>query len=248
MENKHFILLVIVIFSVTYLLNQSILIVSRTKVEKREIETESFGSRLNENATFLSVPAVDRRGNGVIVNLSVEARPGNGRTLVDIDQILFWVDTQDSIRTAKFVAQNYTGLDLSKYDIIYSIQAKASLLEGPSAGAALAIATIFELEGKKINKNITITGTLDKNGKIGKVSGILEKAKAAKEANLKMLLVPRGQKYYTIYHEEEKCENLLFTTICRTETVTERVNVEEEVGISVVEVGDIEEALKYFAT
>jgi uncharacterized protein len=197
-------------------------------------------------ATVIDVPAVNKEGKGTIAKLSVEAKPGIGRTLIDINQIFLWVDTQDSIRTAKSVARNVTGIDLSGYDIIYSVQANASAVEGPSAGAALGIATILELENKTVNKKVTITGTLSDDGKIGKVSGIVEKAKAAKNVGMEILLVPIGEKNYTMYTEEKKCENYLITEICRTETKTEEFDVEKEVGIKVEEVGNIQEALKYF--
>jgi predicted S18 family serine protease len=196
--------------------------------------------------TTISVPAVDREGNGVMATLSVEARPGIGRTLVDINQILFWVDTQDSIRTAKIVAKNITGIDLSRYDIIYSIQANASVIEGYSAGAAMAIATILELEDRVVNRNVTISGTLDETGKIGRVTGVLAKAEAAKNAGINLMLVPSGQRTYTMYIEEKGCEDYVFTKICRSTIRPEEVDVEEKVGIEVKEVSSVEEALKYF--
>jgi uncharacterized protein len=223
---------------------------TETKIEKKtyveEFEPVQIFYVNDSNMTTISVPAVDREGNGVMATLSVEARPGIGRTLVDINQILFWVDTQDSIRTAKIVAKNVTGIDLSKYDIVYSIQANASVIEGPSAGAAMAIATILELEDKVVNRNVTITGTLDENGKIGRVTGVLAKAEAAKNAGMNLLLVPPGQRTYTVYTEEKGCEDYVFTKICRSTIKPEEVDVEEEVGIEVKEVSSVEEALKYF--
>lgn len=223
---------------------------SETKIEKKTY-TEEFQyielPNINEtDATIIKVPAVDKDGNGVMALLSVEAKAGIGRTLVDINQIFFWVDTQGSIRTAKAVAANVTGLDLSKYDILYSIQADASVIEGPSAGAALSIATIAELENKTLDKRVTITGTLNEDGIIGQVSGITQKAQAAKNNGMDLMLVPKGQKIYTTYSEEKKCEQYVFTTICRTEVKPIKVNVEEEVDIGIEEINNVKEALKYF--
>ena len=216
---------------------------TETKIEKKtyveEFEPVQIPYVSDGNRTSISVPAVDREGKGVMATLSVEAKPGIGRTLVDINQILFWLDTQDSIRTAKVVAKNITGIDLSKYDLIYSIQANASVIEGPSAGAAMAIATILELEDRVVNENVTITGTLDENGNIGRVTGILAKAEAVKEAGINLLLVPPGQRVYTTYKEEKGCEDYILTKICKSIIKPEEVDVEEEVG-------SVEEALKYF--
>jgi len=229
------------------------MISTETKIERKSyteeflLEPEQVFYANDSSITTMRVPAVDKNGNGVIATLSVDAKPGIGRTLVDINQILFWADTQDSIRTAKIVAQNITGIDVSKYDIIYSIRANASAIEGPSAGAAMAIATIFELENRTFNEDVSITGTLDEKGEIGKVSGIVAKAKAIETADMNLLIVPFGQKTYTVYSEEKSCEDYLLTKICRSVTKPEDVDVEEEVGIRVVEASNIQEALKYFS-
>jgi len=196
--------------------------------------------------TTIGVPAVDTEGNGVMATLSVEVRSGIGRTLTDINQILFWIDTQDSIRIAKAVAENITGMDVSEYDIVYSVQTNASVIGGPSAGAAMGVATISALEDRPIKKTVSITGTLNNDGRIGHVSAISAKAKAAKDEGMDLFLVPFGQKSETTYREEKKCETYVFTTVCYTKTIPEKVDIEKEVGIEVEEVSNIQEALKYF--
>lgn len=245
MKKPIIILFVLLILVVVYFSFNPIVI---TRTEKVIIQPEQEVYSNYTRRISIRVPAVDEKENGVIVELSVETKPGMGRTLVDINQILFWVDTQSSIRIAKLVAQNITDIDLSEYDIIYSIQTNASAIEGPSAGAAMGIATIMALENRTINENVTITGTLKSDGRIGKVSAVLEKAKAVKNANMSLFLVPYGQKVQTTYKEEKKCESYVFTTYCHVETIKEEVDIEKEVGIRIEEVGDVQEALKYFIT
>lgn len=245
------ILLIFLVFFAVYIFIYNITTYTETSIEKKPYRLEIQPEVVYPNDTTITtikVPAVDSNGNGVITTLIVDAMPGIGRTLVDINQILFWVDTQNSINTAKKVAENITGLDLSKYDIVYSIQANASVIEGPSAGAAMGIATILELENKPINEDVTITGTMSDDGRIGQISGIVAKAKAAKDVGMNIILVPKGQKQYTTYKEEKKCENYILTNICRTEIKQEKVDVGKEVGIEVVEIDNIGEALKYFIT
>jgi predicted S18 family serine protease len=242
------------IFIVFYFFISNIMIPTETNIERKSFtEESSLGTEQifysNDNSmTTIRVPAVDKDGKGVIAKLTVDAKPGIGMTLVDINQILFWADTQDSIRTAKFVAQSVSDIDLSKYDIIYSIQANASAIEGPSAGAGMAIATILEVENKSFDKNVTITGTINEKGEIGKVSGIVAKAEAAEAAGMNLLIVPTGQKTYTEYSQEKSCEDYLVTKICRSVTKTEDVDVGKKVGIRVVEASNVQEALKYFLT
>lgn len=194
----------------------------------------------------LGLPAVDQNGNGVITKLRVEARPGNGKVLTNIDKLLFWVDTQQSIQTAKIVAENVTGIDASKFDLIYTIESNASLVGGPSAGAALTIATIAVLENKSLKKGVMMTGTINPDGSIGEVGGVLEKARAAKEFGATVFLVPYGQGTETYLEPEEKCVRKLNFVFCETTYKPKTINIGKEVGISVIEVKNIEEALKYF--
>jgi uncharacterized protein len=194
----------------------------------------------------IRVPAVDNEGNGVVTTLMVEAKPGEGRVLVDINQLLFWVDTQHSIRIAERVAENITKLNLSTVDLVYAIETNASLIEGGSAGAAITIATVAALQNKSLNQDVMITGTINRDGTIGPVGEIVAKAKASKDVGAKVFLVPLGQAVRTYYKPVQQCEKFGFATFCTTEYKPERIDVSKEVGIEVKEVKNIEEALKYF--
>jgi uncharacterized protein len=204
------------------------------------------------NVTFqgrvisMNVPAVDNEGNGVATALKVESRPGDGKVLVDVNQLLFWVDTQYSIRTAQRVAQNITGVDVSKVDLIYWIETNASVIEGPSAGAALTVATIAALENKGLNDSVMITGTINPDGTVGLVGAIFAKAKASKDIGAKLFLVPEGQGMQTNYKPVQSCEKIGPVTFCTTDYKTDKVDISKDVGITVKEVTRIEEALKYF--
>ena len=210
------------------------------------LETKFF-SNTNGTLIELKVPAIDTNGKGVTTILSVESVKGSGKTLVDIENLLFWADTQQSIRMARYVAGNITGKNLDNYDLIYSVKIKnASLIGGPSAGAAITIATIFALEGKKPKENVVITGTINHDGSIGPVSEIIEKAKAAKKSGAELFLVPISQSYDVGYESTEHCQKFGTTEICSNETRLKKINVSEEAGIKVIEVENINQALQYF--
>jgi len=203
-----------------------------------------------ENLTYyevsMRVPAVDEEGNGVATNLTVESKPGTGRVLVDVNQLFFWVDTQDSIRTAQRVAQNVTKINLTNVDLVYAIETDASLIGGPSAGAALTIATVAAIEKKNINSSVMITGTINYDGSIGAVGEVLAKAKAAKGIGAKLFLVPEGQSVQTYYTPEENCKHFGPMTYCTTEYKVEKINITKDAEIETREVSSIQEALKYF--
>ncbi|MBI2542799.1 MAG: hypothetical protein HYW24_01290 [Candidatus Aenigmarchaeota archaeon] len=210
------------------------------KIQKSDTEKISFGT------VMVKLPAVDNEGNGVVATLKVQAIPGEGRILTNVDNILFWVDTQYSIRVADIVAENITGEDLLGVDLIYTIETDASVIEGQSAGAAMTIATIALIENKTLPENVMITGTINPDGTIGPVGAILAKAKASKDVGAEIFLVPKGQGKQTNYRPEKKCEQVGSITICTTEYKAERFDISSDAGIEVKEVSTINEALKYF--
>ncbi len=234
-------LLVILVAYVFYFGISVMRLETEEKVIKMKSDEKEFSNKIE-----IFLPAVEEEGDGTMAWLEVEINEGEGRVLLDIDDIFFLEDTQESVRIAKSVAEKTTNIDASIYDIIYSFNANASKIEGPSAGPAMAIATSVALKNKTINKSVTITGYLREDGTIGKVSGILEKAESAKQNQIKLLLIPVGQRIQTKIETEKNCENGILTTYCKTETISKKVDIQEEVGIDVIEIENISEALKYF--
>jgi len=194
----------------------------------------------------INLAAVDQNGNGVTTPLIVESKPGNGKALTNVDKLLFWVDTQYSIQVAKAVAEDVTEINASNYDLIYSIESNASIIGGPSAGAALTIATIAALENERIRNDVMITGTIEEDGTVGEVGGILEKAKAAKELGAELFLVPKGQGEQIFLKPEETCVKRGNFVWCETVYKPITVNIGKDAGISVIEVSNITEAYRYF--
>lgn len=198
-------------------------------------------------STILSLPAIDDNGKGVSVRLTVETKDGEDRILTNIDKLLFWVDTQESIQTAKSVAKNLTGISTSAIDIIYTLEGNnATLVGGPSAGAALTVATVSALEQKPLNMSVAITGTIEGNGTIGKVGGIEQKAMAAKEAGAKLLLIPENTTEKTKLKPVETCEKDGLSVYCEVVYKEMEFDLSKEIGIEIKEIKDIEEALRYF--
>lgn len=200
----------------------------------------------NTTSAVLMVPAVDPDERGVEVRIKVQARPGSGEILTNIDKILFWVDTQSSIRTARLVTGNVTGLDMDSYDLIYTITANASVIEGPSAGAAMAIVTIAAVQNKTIRENVMITGTIDKNGTIGPAGGLLEKVRAAGEVGTELFIIPEGSVGSNGSVQTKNCTVMNESEFCRIDYVPKKVDIAGETGILIKEVKTIEEALQYF--
>ena len=217
-------------------------------VEGCETGEAIYSDIKDEGSASIEIPAVNEDGEGIITTLAVQIKRGSGRILTNIDKLLFWTDTQNSIRIARMVVENITGKSLARYDLIYTIETNASVVEGSSAGAAIVIATIAALEGKRINKSVMITGSINHDGTLGPVGNVMEKAIAAKNAGAKLLLVPLMHAQSMKFERKKYCEKIGTKTLCWTETVPKKIDIEDKVKIRMKEIINIKDALKYFFT
>src|SRR3989344_157021 len=144
---------------------------------------------LNGNQKSLSTKlmAVDLNGNGLLIDLTVEIKPGDGKILANIDVPSFITDTQASMREAARQAAVFAKTDISNLDVVYSVTGPVNTIGGPSAGAAMTVATAALLLNKPLRQDALITGTIEDDGTIGPVGGIREKLEAAKTAGYKIV-------------------------------------------------------------
>jgi len=202
---------------------------------------------LEYGSQTLFLPAVDEEGAGVLASLVVEVESGSGKELINIDKLVFWEDTQQSIQTAKQVAVDQTGIDSNSIDVIYSITADGStVVGGPSAGAALTIATLAAIENLDLDETVIITGTINPDGTIGQVGGIPEKALAAEQGGAQLFLIPQGEATHSYIEPVRKCEEYPDYTYCETVYEKTEVFVGEDLEIDIREVSTVQQAIKYF--
>ncbi len=204
------------------------------------------GNTSNGISIELPIVAVDSRGNGVLGKLITTAKPGTGLVLVNINNVLAQYDTQFSGRAAAKVAGNFTEIDLEKWDIIYSIVVDATVIEGPSAGSAMAVSVIAALENRSINRSVAMTGSISEDSTIGPAGGIKEKARIAKENGITTFLVAVNQSYEISSKGERECSAVNGTEYCEVKYKEAKTNISEELGINVVEIENISEAVRYF--
>jgi predicted S18 family serine protease len=193
----------------------------------------------------IQLAAVGNDGSGVLIPLTVELRYGSGKILINIDNPTFISDTQDSMRLAVREASRYSGQDLSRMDVIFSLNTNASIIGGASAGAGMTVAVIATATGKTVRDDVVITGTITEGGGIGRVGGILAKAQAARGAGKRVLLVPQGEG--VAQQQVQQCVNQtrgnVYEQRCTISYKT--VKVSDVAGITVLEVRSIAEAAAY---
>jgi uncharacterized protein len=68
-------------------------------------------------------------------------------------------------------------------------------VDGPSAGALFTVAVVAALRGDAVRPDATITGTINPDGSIGPVDGVVQKFGAAIEAGKRRLGYPAGMRY-----------------------------------------------------
>ena len=198
-----------------------------------------------------SVPvvAVTTDGKGVVGTMTVKLIPGNNNVLLDTNPFVE-TDLQYSanvaIAVAKQLAKNYA----YDRDFIISFNVDSQLIGGESAGAAMTIAAFAAIENRKIRDDVAITGTINPDGRIGKVGGVLEKAKAAADAGYSVFLVPKGQSKITYYEEKVKKEPFgfgiyIYNRYYVPKTIDIKEMAKKEWGLNVIEVENIEDAIRY---
>jgi ATP-dependent Lon protease len=103
---------------------------------------------------------------------------------------------QESAQAALFYARanaSVLGLDPefhSKHDIHIHVPGGATPKDGPSAGITIATALVSALSGRKVSKDIAMTGEMTLRGNILAVGGLREKALAALQYGIRKVIIP----------------------------------------------------------
>ncbi len=158
----------------------------------------STGVSGKSSVSIVAVQQIQNRSGfflkGVVMKLEVELREGAGRVLINtIPKI--GIDLQTSARTSVLVAENITGAKLQKTDVIVTIIASepVTIVDGPSAGIAITVATIAAIKNETLLEGIMATGTVNPDGSVGPIGGLLEKGEAAAMKGGRVFVVPKGQ-------------------------------------------------------
>jgi ATP-dependent Lon protease len=103
---------------------------------------------------------------------------------------------QESAQAALFYARANAailGLDPdfhSKHDIHIHVPGGATPKDGPSAGITIATALVSALSGRKVSKEIAMTGEITLRGNVLAVGGLREKALAALQYGIRKVIIP----------------------------------------------------------
>ena len=137
---------------------------------------------------------------GAVMEIEAVALPGSGRVtvtgIVDEEDLGDSAHTMRRRSTARVSADNVaTVLRLLGYlppdrDVHINFPGGAPV-DGPSAGAAMAVAAVSALTGRPADGSCAITGEIGVQGQIKPVGGVPEKVEAARRAGLQRVYAPR---------------------------------------------------------
>lgn len=182
--------------------------------------------------------------NGTVMNISVTVQPGQGRVLVETKPLMGIV-FQDAANTAVAAAANRTGTDLNGTDILFSIEANKEIpaVDGPSAGCLMTLLCIAALEHRTIDPSVTLTGTIDEDGHVGPIGGVLDKATAAKAAGLTRFLLPRENSRLTVYERQTQDYRGFQLVSYSSRIVDAKTYLRENTGIEVEYIDTIDDVV-----
>jgi len=205
---------------------------------------------------LLSIEETESGEKGDVADLYVRTIRGSGN-IYTATFPLTKVDTQISARFARDIACDFLDKDCDDLDFLYNIRANTASVSGPSGGAAIAIATIAEIENLDINPKVGITGTINTGGLIGPVGGLIKKLKGARNANLTKVLIPHGTRFVVNDSKlKEKIKNIIknnitinesdFENLTSNNDTVDLIELGKSLGLEVIEVTYLDEALFHF--
>jgi len=157
-----------------------------------------------ESLKVVSVPALavsviggQQVGNVHYVVLQIERDPqGRGPTILfsestagsAVDDV--W---KDGARTALIAAAKVMGEDERNWRLTIKNRSRYSLAGGSSASSAIAVGIIAAWRGDAIHSGVVLTGVIAPDGRIEEVGDLPAKLQGAAAANMRSMLVPKGE-------------------------------------------------------
>jgi len=116
-----------------------------------------------------------------------------------------------SVENVLTVLRRYLGVDPRDYDIHVNFPGGVPI-DGPSAGATIAVAIYSALTNRPVDNRVAITGELSIRGFVKPVGGVTAKIEAAKQAGATKVLIPKDN-WQEIMREAEGVEVIPVETL-----------------------------------
>lgn len=97
---------------------------------------------------------------------------------------------KDSVFNASSVVRAVAGIDPVDYDLHVNVIGGGDI-DGPSAGLGIFLALYSALTKTPVPQDVALTGELSIAGKVRAVGGVIEKVYAARQAGMRLVLIPK---------------------------------------------------------
>ena len=163
---------------------------------------------------------------GTTLTIEVALMKGKGNILLTgkLGEVM-----QESAKTALgYIRSNAKlfGIDedvFEKTDIHLHVPEGATPKDGPSAGITIATALLSAFTGKKVKRNIGMTGEITLRGNVLKIGGLKEKSLAAFRLGVREIIIPDGNVKDLEEIPEEIKKHLNFIPVKKATEVFEKV-------------------------
>ncbi len=168
---------------------------------------------------------------GEIMQLEVSVMDGTGK--VELTGSLGEIMKESAMTAVSFVRSNAAkhGIDSMFYknkDIHIHATEAAVPKDGPSAGVTMVTGLISALTGKKIRRDIAMTGEVTLRGRVLKIGGLREKSMAAYRGGVKTVFIPKDNLSDLEEIDDVVKENVRFIPVSFVEEILEYAFREEE--------------------
>jgi len=183
------------------------------KVAKERAEKDRFPGAVTARSIprYLGVPRYKRQqvdrdpevgvvvglawteAGGEILEIEASALPGGGKLVLTGNlRDVMKESAETALSFARAACRGERDGDWYKdHQVHVHVPEGAIPKDGPSAGTAMATAMVSLLSGRKVRKDVAMTGEVTLRGKVLPIGGLPEKAVAAVRAGAKHLIIPR---------------------------------------------------------
>ena len=165
--------------------------------------------------------------------LTVEASVLSGKGEVKLTGKLGDVMKESALAALTFIRSNAEkyGIDpeiFEKTDIHIHVPEGATPKDGPSAGITIATAILSVFTGRKVRKDVAMTGEITLRGKVLPIGGLKEKALAARRIGIKNVIIPIGNEKDIEEIPESVRKDLFFIPVESVDEVFETALLAQE--------------------
>ncbi|MBE6776576.1 MAG: endopeptidase La [Ruminococcaceae bacterium] len=169
---------------------------------------------------------------GEIMQLEVSVMDGTGK--VELTGSLGDVMKESAKTAVSFVRANAQkfGIDSMFYktkDIHIHATEAAVPKDGPSAGVTMVTALVSALSGRKIRRDIAMTGEVTLRGRVLKIGGLREKSMAAYRGGVKTVFIPKENLPDLEDVDSVVKENVRFIPVSNVEEILEYAYLKDDV-------------------